>query len=47
MQKVKIEVEGYEVIQTKCNDGKFDYEPLLWDGKRVLIILLEPLEDKE
>lgn len=46
MKPFEIKVEGYEVIQTTCRDGHFDYEPLLWDGKKVLIVLLEPYEQE-
>lgn len=47
MEPVEIKVKGYEMMQTTCKDGLFDYEPLTWDGKKVLMILLEPYIDKE
>ncbi len=46
-EKMKIEVEGYEalekVVTASGNSGRI-YAPSAWIGKRVKLILLEPLE---
>lgn len=46
-EKMKIEVEGYEalekVVAASGNSGRL-YAPSDWIGKRVKMILLEPLE---
>lgn len=46
-EKMKIEVEGYEALEkgvtASGNSGRI-YTPSDWIGKRVKMILLEPLE---
>lgn len=46
-EKMKIEVEGYEALEKTVkesgNSGRV-YAPKEWIGKRVKLILLEPLE---
>jgi len=46
-EKMKIEVDGYEAIEkvvtASGNSGRI-YAPADWIGKRVKLILLEPLE---
>jgi len=46
---MKIELEGYstteKVVKTAGRSGRI-YLPAEWVGKRVQVILLEPLEDK-
>ena len=44
MEPVEIKIKGYEVIQSICRDGEFDHKPMTWDDKKVMIILLEPIE---
>ena len=46
-EKMKIEVDGYEVLEkraTASGDTARIYAPAGWAGKRVKLILLEPLE---
>jgi len=46
-EKMKIEVDGYEalekVVTASGNSGRI-YAPSDWIGKKVKLILLEPLE---
>lgn len=46
-EKMKIEVDGYEalekVVTPSGNSGRI-YAPANWIGKKVKLILLEPLE---
>ena len=48
-EKMKIEVEGYEALEKEVkesgNSGRV-YAPKEWIGKKVKIILLEPLNEK-
>jgi hypothetical protein len=45
MQEIEFKIKGYEAIQTISKDGDFGYHPLTWDGKHVIIILVEPIEE--
>jgi putative transposon-encoded protein len=48
-EKMKIEVDGYEAIEKTVaesgNSGRV-YAPKEWIGKKVKLILLEPVEEK-
>lgn len=48
--KMKIEIEAYQVVEktvkSSGNSGRV-YVPIDWVGKRVKILLLESLENKE
>jgi putative transposon-encoded protein len=49
MKPIKISVEGYEVIEKVVKEGGNSgriYVPKSWIGKKVKIILLEPLENE-
>jgi len=49
MKPIKITVEGYEVIEKVVKDAGNSgrvYVPKAWVGKKVKIILLEPLEKR-
>ena len=48
--KMKIEIEAYQVVEkvvkSSGNSGRV-YVPIDWVGKRVKILLLEPLKEEE
>ena len=50
MSKMKIEIEGYAVIDKvakKSGRGTGIYLPIDWENKKVRVVLLEPIEDKQ
>jgi putative transposon-encoded protein len=50
LMKKKIETEGYELIERivkPTGKGAHVYLPKDWEGKKVQIILSEPLNDKK
>ncbi len=50
MDKRKIALDGYEMIERvvgKSGNSGYLYLPAKWGGKKVVVILLEPLEKGE
>lgn len=48
--KKRIEMEGYEVIERQAkplSNSAYAQVPKSWVGKKVAVILLEPVEDKK
>lgn len=49
MQKFSISIEGYEILEKEVketgNSGRV-YVPKAWIGKKVKIILIEPLDER-
>jgi putative transposon-encoded protein len=48
MNKSSITIEGYQMIEKtvgKSGNSGYIYAPQKWVGKRVKIVLLEPLDD--
>jgi putative transposon-encoded protein len=47
MRKIKVTLEGYEVLEKVVKEGGNSgriYLPKSWVGKRVKVVLLDPLE---
>ncbi len=47
MEKMTITVEGYQVIEKEVKDARNSgrvYLPKSWIGKKVKVVLLEPVE---
>lgn len=50
MDKRKITVDGYEMLDktvAKSGNSGYIYAPARWIGKKVVVILTEPLDNKK